>query len=150
MKRTIAVVTTSRADYSHLYWPLHDLARHPDVELRLIVMGSHLSPEFGSTVDEIERDGFAIADRVESPLTSDLPKGIAAAIGSGVSAFAESFDRERPDILLVLGDRYERTPRDSGPISWDSGMGRSWERSQPPGPAGVASTTERSSRRESR
>ena len=50
MKRTIAVVTTSRADYSHLYWPLHDLARHPDVDLKLIVMGPHLSPEFGHTI----------------------------------------------------------------------------------------------------
>ncbi len=53
MKRRIAVVTTSRADYSHLYWPLHDLARHPGVDLKLIVMGAHLSPEFGCTVEEI-------------------------------------------------------------------------------------------------
>ena len=59
-KRKIAVVTTSRADYSHLYWPLRDLAAHPNVDLRLIAMGSHLSPEFGSTVQEIEKDGFNI------------------------------------------------------------------------------------------
>ncbi len=57
--RKIAVVTTSRADYSHLYWPLRDLAAHPEVDLRLIVLASHLSPEFGSTVREIEADGFA-------------------------------------------------------------------------------------------
>ena len=56
MKRTIAVVTSSRADYSHLYWPLHDLKRHPDVDLKLIVLGAHLSPQFGGTVAAIEKD----------------------------------------------------------------------------------------------
>ena len=58
MTRKIAVLTTSRADYSHLYWPWRDLAAHPDVDLRIIVIGSHLSPEFGNTVQEIEKDGF--------------------------------------------------------------------------------------------
>ncbi|HKO11310.1 MAG TPA: hypothetical protein VJV22_05040, partial [Acidobacteriaceae bacterium] len=71
MKRRIAVVTTSRADYSHLYWPLKLLQEHPDVELKLIVMASHLSPEFGATVGEIERDGFEIAARIECLLSSD-------------------------------------------------------------------------------
>jgi UDP-N-acetylglucosamine 2-epimerase len=61
LKRKIAVITTSRADYSHLYWPLRDLSAHPDVDLKLIVLGSHLSPEFGHTVREIEKDGFPIA-----------------------------------------------------------------------------------------
>ena len=65
MKRKIAVVTTSRADYSHLYWPLRALSEHADVDLKIIVMGAHLSPEFGSTIREIEKDGFSIDARVE-------------------------------------------------------------------------------------
>ena len=60
MKRRIAVITTSRADYSHLYWPLYDLASHPDVELGVIAVGAHLSPEFGLTIGEIEKDGFPV------------------------------------------------------------------------------------------
>ena len=52
MKRKIAVVTTSRADYSHLYWPLREFSAHPDVDLKIVVMGAHLSPEFGSTIQE--------------------------------------------------------------------------------------------------
>src|SRR5258707_262101 len=79
-KRSIAVVTTSRADYSHLYWPLHDLAAHPGVDLKLIVVGAHLSPEFGMTVREIEKDGFAIAGRVECLLSSDSDVGMAKTI----------------------------------------------------------------------
>ena len=64
-KRRIGVVTTSRADYSHLYWPLRELAAHPGVELGVFTMGAHLSPEFGSTIKEIERDGFPIVARIE-------------------------------------------------------------------------------------
>jgi UDP-N-acetylglucosamine 2-epimerase len=80
MKRRIAVVTTSRADYSHLYWPLHDLARHPQVELQLIVMGAHLSPEFGHTIREIEADGLPVAARIECLLSSDTDIGMAKTI----------------------------------------------------------------------
>src|SRR6516165_1945405 len=70
-RRKIAVITTSRADYSHLYWPLRTLADRADVDLRLIVLGAHLSPEFGRTVEQIEKDGFPIAARVECLLSSD-------------------------------------------------------------------------------
>lgn len=105
--RTIGVVTVARSDYG-LYRPiLRELAAHPDLTLHLIVGGMHLSEEFGSTVGEIEQDGFAIADRVATPLESDAPAGIAAAIGFGIGGFAQSFARTRPDLLLVLGDRYE-------------------------------------------
>ena len=69
--RTIAVVTSSRADYCHLYWPLRDLQERQDVAIRLIVTGSHLSPAFGHTVDRIEADGFEIAERVECLVSSD-------------------------------------------------------------------------------
>ena len=107
MKRTIAVVTTSRADYSHLYWPLKDLAAHPDVDLKLIVMASHLSPEFGSTVREIEADGFAIASRLECLLSSDTDVGMAKSIGLGVLSLADTLGAMRPDLLLLIADRYE-------------------------------------------
>ena len=107
MKRRIAVVTSSRADYSHLYWPLKLLAEHPDVDLRLIVMASHLSPEFGLTIREIEKDGFPIAARIESLLSSDTDVGMAKSIGVAALSLADSLSALRPDLLLLIADRYE-------------------------------------------
>ena len=107
MKRKIAVVTTSRADYSHLYWPLHDLSRHPEVDLQLIVTGSHLSPEFGVTVGEIERDGLAIAARIECLLSSDTDVGMAKTIGVATLSLADCLGQMRPDLLLLIADRNE-------------------------------------------
>ncbi len=107
MKRTIAVVTSSRADYSHLYWPLHDLARHPDVDLKLIVLGAHLAPQFGETVKEIEKDGFPIAARLECLLSSDTDVGMAKTLGVAVLALADLLGQMRPDLLLLIADRYE-------------------------------------------
>ena len=107
MKRTIAVVTSSRADYSHLYWPLRTLRDHPDVDLRLIVLGPHLSPEFGYTVQEIERDGFTIEGRVECLLSSDSDVGMAKTIGVAMLGLADLLGQLRPDLLLLIADRYE-------------------------------------------
>jgi UDP-hydrolysing UDP-N-acetyl-D-glucosamine 2-epimerase len=107
MKRKIAVVTTSRADYSHLYWPLRLLSAHPEVDLKIIVMGAHLSPEFGSTVQEIERDGFKIDARVECLLSSDTDVGMAKTIGVATLSLADIFGQLRPDLLLLIADRYE-------------------------------------------
>jgi UDP-hydrolysing UDP-N-acetyl-D-glucosamine 2-epimerase len=107
MKRRIAVVTTSRADYSHLYWPLKLLSEHPEVDLRLIAMASHLSPEFGATVREIEKDGFAIAARIETLLSSDSDVGMAKSIGVAVLSLADALGAMRPDLLLLIADRYE-------------------------------------------
>jgi UDP-N-acetylglucosamine 2-epimerase (non-hydrolysing)/GDP/UDP-N,N'-diacetylbacillosamine 2-epimerase (hydrolysing) len=107
MKRRIAVVTSSRADYSHLYWPLRLLSDHPGVDLRLIVMGSHLSPEFGATVREIEKDRFPIAARIESLLSSDTDVGMAKSIGVAVLSLADALGAMRPDLLLLIADRYE-------------------------------------------
>jgi UDP-N-acetylglucosamine 2-epimerase (non-hydrolysing)/GDP/UDP-N,N'-diacetylbacillosamine 2-epimerase (hydrolysing) len=107
MKKTIAVVTTSRADYSHLYWPLRELDAHPDVDLKLIVLASHLSPEFGHTVREIEKDGFAIAARLESLLSSDTDVGMAKSIGLAVLSLADTLAVMRPDLMLLIADRYE-------------------------------------------
>jgi UDP-hydrolysing UDP-N-acetyl-D-glucosamine 2-epimerase len=106
-KRTIAVITTSRADYSHLYWPLRELATHPDVDLKLIVMGSHLSSEFGLSAREIQKDGIAIAASVETLISSDTDIGMAKSIGLGVLSLADQLGRMRPDILLLIADRYE-------------------------------------------
>ena len=107
MKRKIAVVTTSRADYSHLYWPLRDLETSPDVDLRIVVMGSHLSPEFGNTVQEIVKDGFQIDARIECLLSSDTDVGMAKTIGVATLSLADTLGQMRPDILLLIADRYE-------------------------------------------
>jgi UDP-hydrolysing UDP-N-acetyl-D-glucosamine 2-epimerase len=107
MKRTIAVVTTSRADYSHLYWPLKDLAAHPDVDLKLIVLAAHLSPEYGATVHEIERDGFPIASRIECLLSSDSDVGMAKTLGLAILGLTDALAQMRPDLLLLIADRYE-------------------------------------------
>jgi UDP-hydrolysing UDP-N-acetyl-D-glucosamine 2-epimerase len=107
MKRTIAVVTSSRADYSHLYWPLKDLAAHPDVELKLIVLAAHLSPAFGATVGEIEADGFCIAARIECLLSSDSDVGMAKTLGLAVLGLSDALAPMRPDLLLLIADRYE-------------------------------------------
>lgn len=107
MKRTIAVVTSSRADYSHLYWPLHDLMRHEEVDLKLIVLGAHLAPQFGETVKEIEKDGFPIAARLECLLSSDTDVGMAKTLGLAVLSLADLLGQMRPDLLLLIADRYE-------------------------------------------
>ena len=105
--RTIGVVTVGRSDYG-IYRPiLKQIQADPELDLYLIVTGMHLSEEFGMTVDEIERDGHVIADRVPMLLSSDSPEGIAESMGLGTIGFARSFGRSRPDILVVLGDRFE-------------------------------------------
>ena len=107
MKRMIAAVTSSRADYCHLYWPLRELAAHPEVELRIIALGSHLSPEFGCTAAEIEKDGFPIDARIECLLSSDTDVGMAKTIGVATLGLADCLGRMRPDLLLLIADRYE-------------------------------------------
>jgi UDP-hydrolysing UDP-N-acetyl-D-glucosamine 2-epimerase len=107
MKRTIAAVTTSRADFTALYWPLHDLASHPEVDLKIIALGSHLSPEFGSTIQEIEKAGFRVDARIECLLSSDTDVGMAKTIGLATLSLADCLGEMRPDLLLVTADRYE-------------------------------------------
>jgi UDP-hydrolysing UDP-N-acetyl-D-glucosamine 2-epimerase len=106
-RRRIGVITTSRADYGHLYWPLRELQAHSDVELGLFVMGAHLSPAFGATVQEIERDGFPIRARVEALLSSDTDTGMAKTIGVAILGLADAMTAWRPDLLLLIADRYE-------------------------------------------
>ena len=105
--RKIAVVTGSRAEYGLLYWVLRDLQAAPDLELQLIVTGMHLSPEFGMTVRQIEQDGFPIARRVEMLVSSDTPGGIAKSMALGLIGMSDAIEACRPDVMLVLGDRFE-------------------------------------------
>lgn len=106
-RRRIGVITTSRADYGHLYWPLRELEAHPEVELGIFVVGAHLSPAFGATVQEIERDGFPIRARVEALLSSDTDTGMAKTIGVAILGLADAMTAWRPDLLLLIADRYE-------------------------------------------
>ncbi len=107
MKRKIAAVTTSRADFTALYWPLHDLASHPDVDLKIIALGPHLSPEFGSTIQEVEKAGFRVDARIECLLSSDTDVGMAKTIGLATLSLADCLGEMRPDLMLVIADRYE-------------------------------------------
>ena len=104
MKRKIAIVTSSRADYAHLRWLLRDLARHPAVDLQVIALGPHLSPAFGHTGKEISGEKVT---RVECLMDSDTDVGMAKTIGVATLGLADALDRLRPDILLIIADRYE-------------------------------------------
>ena len=100
-RRRIGVVTTSRADYSHLYWPLRELSAHPQVDLAVFALGAHLSPDFGNTIQEIERDGFPIQARIECLLSSDSDTGMAKTIGVAILGVADALTAWRPDLLLT-------------------------------------------------
>ena len=101
------MVTVARSDYGCYLPVLRRIQDDPDLRLHLIVAGMHLSPEFGLTANTIEEDGFEIGDRVEMLLSSDTPEGVAKSMGLGTLGFAQAFARFQPDILLVLGDRFE-------------------------------------------
>jgi len=105
--RVIGVVTGSRADYGILTPLLRAISTDPELTLYLIVTGMHLSPEFGMTIREIEADGFQIDDQVEMLLSSDTPEAISKSMGLGTIGFAQVFARRRPDLLVLLGDRFE-------------------------------------------
>lgn len=105
--RKISVVTVARSDYG-IYAPLlRRIESRDEFELTLLVTGMHLSPEFGLTVQDIEEDGYAVSARVESTLSSDTPQAIAKSAGLTTLGFADAFQTEDPDLLFVLGDRYE-------------------------------------------
>ncbi len=86
---------------------METIRKDPALDLRLVVSGMHLSAQHGSTVRAIEEDGFDIAERIEILLSSDTPQGISKSVGLGVIGFAQLFDRWRPDIMVVVGDRFE-------------------------------------------
>lgn len=101
------MVTGTRAEYGLLYWLMKEIDADHDLLLQTVVTGMHLSPEFGLTYKVIEQDGFKIDEKVEMLLSSDTPVGIAKSMGIATMGFAESFERLKPDIVVVLGDRYE-------------------------------------------
>jgi UDP-hydrolysing UDP-N-acetyl-D-glucosamine 2-epimerase len=105
--RRIAVVTVARSDWGHLGPVLTALRAAPDVRLLLFVGGTHLSDAFGRSVDLIEADGWPIDERIEMLEPSDSPEAITASIGRGVAGFGRAYARHRPDLVLVLGDRFE-------------------------------------------
>jgi len=100
-------VTGTRADYGLLRWVMHEIAADPGLQLQVTVTGAHLSPEFGLTWRNIVEDGFTIDAKVEMLLGSDTPVGITKSLGLAVAGFADALAALRPDLLLVLGDRYE-------------------------------------------
>lgn len=105
--RRVCVVTGGRADYGLLYWVMRDIAADPALELRLIVTGAHLEPRFGETVEVIEADGFPIDARVPLGLTDDGPAGVGRSMAAALAGVGAAIGRLKPDLLLVLGDRYE-------------------------------------------
>ena len=106
-KRKVCVVTGTRAEYGLLRWVIDGIAKSPVLELQLIATGMHLSPEFGLTVQEIEADCHRIDRKVEMLLSSDTSVGIIKSMGLGMIGFADALEELQPDLLLVLGDRFE-------------------------------------------
>lgn len=105
--RKITVFTGSRAEYGLLSNIIYGLKDHPEVELSLVIGGMHLSKEFGYTISEIEEDGVPISAKLEFLLSSDTPVGISKSVGLAIISAAEYFDRNTPEILVILGDRFE-------------------------------------------
>ena len=105
--RKICVVTGTRAEYGLLFWLMKEISADADMDLQLVVTGAHLAPQFGETVTIIEDDGFTVHERVDIEVGDDTPVGVARSLGLAVIGMGEAFDRLRPDIVVVLGDRYE-------------------------------------------
>lgn len=106
-RRRIAVVTGTRAEYGLLFPVMREIENDPDLELQLIVTGSHLSSEFGNTIKEIEKDGLPIVWKVEMLLSGDSASAVTKSLGLAILGFADALEHLKPDMLLLLGDRYE-------------------------------------------
>ena len=107
MKRKVCVVTGTRAEYGLLYWLMREIQNDADFKLQVIATCMHLSPEFGLTYRQIEKDGFKIDRKIEMLLSSDTPVGISKSMGLGMIGFSEAYTELKPDIVMVLGDRFE-------------------------------------------
>ena len=107
MTRKICVITGSRADYGLVRWVMQGIQDDPDLTLQVVATGMHLSPEFGLTYLEIEQHGFKLDRKVEMLTSSDTPAGIAKSMGLGLIGFADALSVLNPDLIVVLGDRFE-------------------------------------------
>lgn len=107
MNRKICIITGTRAEYGLLRWVMQGIMNDPALTLQIIATGMHLSPEFGLTYREIEKDGFRIDRKVEMLTSSDTPVGIAKSMGLGLIGFADALNELSPDLIVVLGDRFE-------------------------------------------
>ena len=105
--RKIAVVTGTRAEYGLLYWTMKKIQMDESLKLQLIVTGSHLSEKYGNTVEKIKEDGFKIEDEIENNIDSYKKSSIPKSMGLEMIQMGQSFERLKPDMLLILGDRYE-------------------------------------------
>ncbi len=105
--RKICVVTGTRAEYGLLYWLMKSIESEPELSLQIVATGMHLSPEFGLTYKEIEKDGFHIDRKVEMLLSADTPSAISKSAGLGLIGFADVFVELKPDMIILLGDRFE-------------------------------------------
>lgn len=105
--KTICVVTGTRAEYGLLRWLMEGIRQSPELTLQVIATGAHLSPEFGLTYRDMEADGFIIDRKVEMLLSSDTSSGVTKSMGVAMIGFADAFAELRPDMVLLLGDRYE-------------------------------------------
>lgn len=104
--RKICIVTGTRAEYGLLYWLMKEIQSCDGLELQIVVTGMHLSPEFGLTYKEIEKE-FLIDKKIEMLLSSDTPVGISKSMGLAQISFAEAFEELAPDMIVLLGDRFE-------------------------------------------
>ncbi|MGO4692875.1 UDP-N-acetylglucosamine 2-epimerase [Paenibacillus sp. 2TAB26] len=105
--RKICIITGTRAEYGLLCRIMREIQNDDELDLQLVVTGMHLSPEFGLTYKQIEEDGFEIDEKIEMLLSSDTPPGIAKSMGIAILGFADAFQRLQPDVLVLLGDRFE-------------------------------------------
>ena len=107
MKKKICIITGSRADYGLMQILINKFHKDKDIELKIFATGMHLLSEFGNTYKEIIKDGFRIEKKVKILSSSDTPTAISKSTGLGIMRFASLFDSAKPDLLVVLGDRYE-------------------------------------------
>jgi GDP/UDP-N,N'-diacetylbacillosamine 2-epimerase (hydrolysing) len=107
LSRTICVITGTRAEYGLLRWVMQGIKDDHELVLQIVATGMHLSPEFGLTYREIEQDGFQIDRKVEMLISTDTSVGIAKSMGLGLIGFADALNELRPDLIVVLGDRFE-------------------------------------------
>lgn len=105
--KKISILTATRAEYGLLRPIIEKLMRMPDFDVRVVVTGMHLSPEFGLTYKEIEQDGIPIDEKIEILLSADTPAAISKSMGMAMISFADYFGKLQPDLLIALGDRYE-------------------------------------------